>query len=853
MRAAAPKLTRCPDSRAATAFAAADERRHGSCYGPVMWHWFSTLAFALPPDRQTGKVDVGANDIERFAVSTDGRWVGGRDKGTKALFVIDVEDWSVLSAAPCDVTGVAFGASGDDVDLWVGCEDGFLGLYTVDGGAIVAQTDEGGAAISIDVGLGEALQGVWLYEADGDTTLVMASWSGADTDPVGIHVLDPDDARDGGVAVKTGDTAAPKFREGVLTGNYIVIAHGGEDMSTVVLPGGSPLAFPITATQPVDIAPGSAGFAFGVDDTGVLGRYSAFDGTFPTLLTGLLEPQAIAANVSVDGTDDWIVVYGADVRIFTFTQGVLDAEPLYVFPIDDEDGSTVQDAVVSDGYVFGGGEGGKVKIASARPWVYPDRLFMAAVGDPGADAEFQTGDALTVTFEVDTDASCAAHLGGSRVGDGPILVDGLIAAPEVPIAVDLTVDETWDEGDNFVYIVCRDDVTGLTGHAAVVVDVDAPPQPPALNAGNLEFADGALVLRFDGIDDEDLDHYSVYVLDEAFAAADWPEGGPSYTEGDFSAPLTVTALPEEAVEVRIEPLTNFTEYWVAVRVTDTGGKEGPMSVVLSETPRPTYTAAELAGERGGTPWCGTAGASALGWPVIAALALLRRRRTVLVAALLPSVAAAGDWGDMDRRSHGNFEARYGFVYFADKANGDANPIEQVYADTPHDVLLLEAGPQFFHLIEVDFGTGFLQSLAHTIDDAGVSSSDRTMLTWWPLTAAGTLRLELIDEQWVVPFARGGFDYIIYSEKSDDGLGGKDRVQGAKIGNHYAFGANFLLDPVARVRASKLEAQTGINDSYLVVEWRRQAVDHRKFPWASPVKRGFDFSADQVTVGVKLDF
>ncbi len=825
--------------------------------------WLSILipsAFALPPDRQTGKVDVGSNDVERFAVSSDGRWVGGRDKGTKDLFVIDVEDWSVLSAAPCDVSGVAFAPDGVDVDVWVACEDGFLLLFGVDDGALVAQEDNEGAAISIDVGEGTGLVGVWLYDNSTASTLVLASWDLADTSPVGIYTLDSGGAKAGSLPVKTSDTASAKFQEGVVAGSYLIIAHGGEDMSAVSLPAGAAIAFPISAIQPVDIAAGGAGFAYGVDDSGVLGRYSAYDGDFPTLLTGLPSPQAVAANISDDGTDDWLVVYGDDVQIFSFNQYILDTEPLHVFPIEDEDGSTVQDAVVSDGYVFGGGEGGKVKVASARPWVYPDLLFLASVGTPGGtDGEHVPGDEITLTFQVDTDATCDVHLGGSRVGDGVVLDGGIEALTDIPVASNITVDETWDEGDNFVYIVCVDDTTLLTGHAAAHVDVDAPPQPPVLTGANLLFADEALELTFEGIDDEDLDHYTVYVSDSSFTASDWATGGPAFTEGTFSAPLDVNAAAEESIDLRLEPLTNYKEYWVAVRAFDAGGKEGPMSVVLSETPRPTFTAAQLAGERGGTPWCGTTGALATPWWLVGGfLAMVRRRGrsgvvgAALAVALVPGVAFAGENGDMERRSHGNFEARYGTVGFA-TVDGKKNPIDKVYTEAPDDILWIEAGPQLFHIVEIDFGTGFLQSLAKTIDGSGSQSADKTMLTWWPFMVDGTLRLEIVDEQWVVPFARGGFDYIIYSESSDNGSGGKDKLHGAKIGNHYGFGTNLLLDPLARARASKLEAQTGINDTYLTFEWRRQNVDHRKLPWGSPVKQGFDFSGDQFTVGLKLDY
>ena len=118
------------------------------------------------------------------------------------------------------------------------------------------------------------------------------------------------------------------------------------------------------------------------------------------------------------------------------------------------------------------------------------------------------------------------------------------------------------------------------------------------------------------------------------------------------------------------------------------------------------------------------------------------------------------------------------------------------------------------------------------------------MTWYPLALDGTLRGQFFDEQLLVPYARYGYDYIIWNEKWDDGNGGKNKISGAKTGSHYGYGVSILLDAFAKSRASLLEAQTGINDTFLTVEWRRQAVD---------TGSGLIFSGESITAGLKLDF
>ena len=101
--------------------------------------------------------------------------------------------------------------------------------------------------------------------------------------------------------------------------------------------------------------------------------------------------------------------------------------------------------------------------------------------------------------------------------------------------------------------------------------------------------------------------------------------------------------------------------------------------------------------------------------------------------------------------------------------------------------------------------------------------------------------------------RIGLDYVLWSELTDNGSGGKAKLNGSKLGYHYALGAGLLLDVFARRRASLLEAQTGINDTYLIAEWRHQSVDSRTVPWGTDGTAGFDFTGSMLTVGLKLDY
>jgi hypothetical protein len=247
---------------------------------------------------------------------------------------------------------------------------------------------------------------------------------------------------------------------------------------------------------------------------------------------------------------------------------------------------------------------------------------------------------------------------------------------------------------------------------------------------------------------------------------------------------------------------------------------------------------------------------------LAALLLRRRRAAAAILAVglgasLPAHAqnryereepGTPFWEQRDQtRARGNFEIRYGNITLEDEN------ITRVYDERPTNLLMTEFGGQIFRVVELDVGFGFFQELAHTISADDVPSGDRTMMTWWPLMADASLRGHIFDEQPVVPFFRYGWDYVPWSEKSDNAAGSKDTVRGAKLGQHWAVGGAILLDLIGPQRASLLEAQSGINDSWITVEYRDQVIDDRSTPWGKPSGEGLVFSGASLTVGLKIDY
>jgi hypothetical protein len=786
------------------------------------------LAFAVPPDAAPAVVDWSGG-VRDLAVSGDGRVVVGIN-GSSVAF-LSVDDWSTEQAAPCNAEGAAPALTGSStVHVYVACDSGEVRRLTWDDG-VVAEDDSFVVEVSAD-----PLVGVWWHEES--DTLWAASIAADTADQVTIWSIDPASAsvEGDGVPGYTG------FVDAEVAGDALYVAHGGGELARLSTGGAVTYSLDVSSGVNVDdIAPSPLGSVYGVDSRGYLVEYDTSFLGWDVWKSDLAEADAVGA--SLVESDAWVAVAGGgEVEVWRLTD---DAPSTSRYAVFDVQGTLTDIVAGGDGYAYAASDQGLV-VLTANPWLE------AVTATPSTGT---AGTEVSLSFTVRESVDWAVYVGGDRTGSGDRIAEGTAAADDT-VAVSVTVDSSWAEGRNPVYVVATD-ADGNEGHGAAYVTVDNPPDAVDMDNATLEFGEEQLFLSFDGVSAEDLDHYDVYVSADPFEPSDWPvgvSGGPAGPDG-LDTPVRAEGSPGERIRVTLAPLENERTYYVAVRAVDAGGLEGPMSDVIEGVPHETFSASELAGDEGG-PACATGAGPASALLAAVGLIAARRRRLAAVALAvgLSGTAAAhevpedGEDGPIRdiTPSYGGFSMRYGGI-----ALDDAN-IETVYGDTGNNILQLEAGPQIVRLckpscgglIEFDVGAGFFQELDKTVTAEGEPSGERTMLTWFPVSVDGMLRLHVLDEQIIVPHVRYGLDYVFWREEWDVQTGGKEKVRGGKTGSHYGFGGAILLDPLGPSRASLLEAQSGINDTYLIVEWRRQDIDKPE---------GLDFSGRLLTVGLKLDY
>ena len=386
------------------------------------------------------------------------------------------------------------------------------------------------------------------------------------------------------------------------------------------------------------------------------------------------------------------------------------------------------------------------------------------------------------------------------------MASGDVVAEE-SLTIELSITETLARGKT-LYLEVADD-NGLVGHDGTSISVDNPPGQVGLDGDSIGFGDQQLTLSFDGLDDEDLDHYMVYISASPFESSDYMSGGPSF-EGDdaIEAPLSVAATPGDAVILTVAPLTNGQTYYLSVRAVDTGGLEGEMSAVVSGTPQPTAGVADLTGEPGG--WCGSPIQPAALLASLAGLLLISRRRRgrawMMVGLFLglPGKADAGKRSKVrvpeDRR--GSVEVRYGPIWLDDLT------LQAVFGSTDNQVLWAEWGPHFSDMLEITLGAGFYQEMGYLLGDTDACksalngsdlnavltacdvSSEHDMMTAVPLSLALGGRLDFRDEQFFVPTLGGGGEYWLWRENWYSGTESEEdsSIEGGKMGWHWSGGS-----------------------------------------------------------------
>jgi hypothetical protein len=231
---------------------------------------------------------------------------------------------------------------------------------------------------------------------------------------------------------------------------------------------------------------------------------------------------------------------------------------------------------------------------------------------------------------------------------------------------------------------------------------------------------------------------------------------------------------------------------------------------------------------------------------LAACALLIGLGAALV---VPSAAQAGPSSEFPAESPKHFTTSLSFGSFW---LADPN-IQASYTDSGKFMTRLNMGfvpwSRYVHT-EVSLGIGFLQFPGKAqFTTGGGDSADSVMLTMFPLSVDLLIGVDIVNEQPVVPYGGVGLAWTLWREHR---TGGGEEWVGDRMGGSYFFGVGVLLDRLEPQRAARVDARTGINDSYITVEGRYSKVEAqmRDGEWQTD---GLRFSGWSLHVGLKLAY
>ena len=779
----------------------------------LLW---SAMAFAQEWSIQNTR-EIAASCDEVVSDST-GDFVAFLDASQGQVHLLSYIDWSVATISACVSTagGLAFDSTGD---LFVACDT--EGVVVLSAAKEYLPESE---VIAVDA------TSFLTMAADDESIYILAD------NPSGgnprIHRVD--------IATKAETTTNfPTVLgngSGVdmeFSGNFLVVSHGGSSLSKVDPITGSATRDqfgPTTGTLSDVLPEESATNAMIAAGTGGVMRflYASNEKQFGAVGADLIDVTALASTTS----ELWVADAGSDsVKSFTYAVGSSTmGDEILEEVVLDSDAEVVEMAFLNEHLILGSSTGQMI-IVGQGPWVEGSTPSPSAVA---------AGDSYTVSFVSSQAGSFTLRLGATNDTDGSVIGSGTISAGASQ-AITLMSDGSYVEGKNPIRILVASE--DGTGHDTVYITVDNPPTTPTLTNANVGYGNQKITVDFSGITDEDVSHYIIYVSEEAFTSSDFTTGGPDF-EQISEQERTVNASAGEDVRITLTGLSNDVLYYVAVRAYDAGGMESDLSNVIEITPRQTQSASGLAGETGG--FCGmNSKSNALGLLLSIGFLGLRRRSVglALVALFVPGIANAttqlNDSSLAEEKVKNivqHTDVRYGTLSFASEA------INNVFTVSNHQALYIDTGMSFRHMLDISAGAGFIQEMGWLLGTDGTPSDEHDMLTILPLNVSATARLDFWDQQMLVPFASAGLDYWIWREnwvENEEEVS----VSGGKMGYHYAFGGQILLDRLDESAASKLELKYGIEDTYLSVEYRQQEFEDD----------GLSFNSSSTTFGIRFHY
>ena len=152
--------------------------------------------------------------------------------------------------------------------------------------------------------------------------------------------------------------------------------------------------------------------------------------------------------------------------------------------------------------------------------------------------------------------------------------------------------------------------------------------------------------------------------------------------------------------------------------------------------------------------------------------------------------------------------------------------------------------------EISVGFGFLQFPGKAqFVSTGTASADSVMMTIFPISLYLLVGIDIAKEQPVVPYGGVGMVWTLWREHETSA---GTKWVGDRLGGSAFFGVALLLDRLEPERAARIDAKSGLNDSYLTVEGRYSKVEAqlRDGEWQTD---GLKFSGWSLLVGLKLAY
>jgi hypothetical protein len=182
------------------------------------------------------------------------------------------------------------------------------------------------------------------------------------------------------------------------------------------------------------------------------------------------------------------------------------------------------------------------------------------------------------------------------------------------------------------------------------------------------------------------------------------------------------------------------------------------------------------------------------------------------------------------------EVRFGpYRPEVDEQFGGSGPYKKAFGDGKSVYFGLEVDWQALRIPYVGtFGPGIswgttTKSAPAKISKSTKDSAEDTYFSVQPMYAVGVLRVDVLAREVgipIVPYGKFGLGYAIWGTGTDAGVSTRDGVvgKGRTWGTHLALGGMIQLDFIDTAAAAQADEDTGINNSYIFLEWMRNNLD-----------------------------